>query len=641
MATTTPDDLKVQQSIPGTHHPNQTPSSHRPKDDGNGIDNEAWEPFDDPYAVPTTNLQATSQSTDGRREDGDGDEDEDDGWVCNPNNPAEMSKWSGQPSIKGSSDTVRMLLLNFCTLGIVFTWGVEMTYGNPYLLSLGLSKSHTSLVWIAGPLSGLIVQPIVGAIADESRSKWGRRRPFIAGGSIIVALGLLVLGFTKEIITAFFGEGEGAQNITIFVAVLSIYVVDFSINAVMSAARSLVVDTLPVSKQQDGAAWGGRMSSIGHLIGYVAGAVDLAKITGGFLGAEQFKILTVIASVGILGASAVTCWAVTERVLVDVRHDPNQPGGRFKVVHQIWSTILHLPPRIRAICMVQLWAWIGWFPFLFYGTTWVGETYYRYDVPEDAKSGDALADIGRIGSTALVIYSCITAVGSWVLPLVIRSPEDDNFTHRPPQSIASYLEKLNKYKPSLLTAWIFGNGLFAFALYMAPFATSFRFATVIMCICGLPWTITMWAPTTFLGVEVSKLSGGTESNASYQRISNGAAMEMTTLDRPGSPTDRHLENGGAHGGQDGLDKASGSGELSGIYFGILNIYTTIPQFIGTFISTIVFAILEPGKSPELAHDAPPDEHHSTDGPNAIAVCMFIGAISATMSVLATRKLKYL
>lgn len=380
------------------------------------------------------------------------------------------------------------------------------------------------------------------------------------------------------------------------------------------------------------------MSSIGHLIGYVAGAVDLEKITGSFLGDTQFKKLTVIAAVSILGASAVTCWAVTERVLVDVRHDPNQRGGKFKVVFQIWSTILNLPPRIRAICMVQLWAWIGWFPFLFYGTTWVGETYYRYDVPEDAKSSDALGDIGRIGSTALVIYSCITAAGSWVLPLVIRSPEDDQFTHRPPQSIASYLEKLNKYKPSLLTAWMFGNGLFAFALYLAPFATSFRFATVIMCICGLPWTITMWAPPTFLGVEVNKLSGGAESNASYQRVPNGA-VEMTTLDHPGSPTDRHLENGN-HGPDDG-DKANGSGELSGIYFGILNIYTTIPQFIGTFISTIVFAILEPGKSPELAHDTHPEEQHSTDGPNAIAVCMFIGAVSATMSVYATRKLKYL
>lgn len=78
---------------------------------------------------------------------------------------------------------------------------------------------------------------------------------------------------------------------------------------------------------------------------------------------------------------------------------------------------------------------------------------------------------------------------------------------------------------------------------------------------------------------------------------------------------------------------------AGVYFGILNIYTTIPQFIGTIISTIVFSILEPGKSPELAHGAHPDEHHKTDGPNGVAVCLFIGALSAIAAVFATRKLK--
>lgn len=84
-----------------------------------------------------------------------------------------------------------------------------------------------------------------------------------------------------------------------------------------------------------------------------------------------------------------------------------------------------------------------------------------------------------------------------------------------------------------------------------------------------------------------------------------------------------------------------TGELSGIYFGILNIYTTLPQFVGTFISMIVFAILEPGKSPELAKDSHPDEHHGTDGPNAIAVCLFIGALSNLGAAFATSKLRKL
>lgn len=85
---------------------------------------------------------------------------------------------------------------------------------------------------------------------------------------------------------------------------------------------------------------------------------------------------------------------------------------------------------------------------------------------------------------------------------------------------------------------------------------------------------------------------------------------------------------------------SSTGELAGIYLGILNLYTTLPQFVATGISMIVFSILEPGKSPELAKDAHPDEHHGTDGPNAIAVCLFIGALSSVGAAYATRRLKY-
>lgn len=88
-----------------------------------------------------------------------------------------------------------------------------------------------------------------------------------------------------------------------------------------------------------------------------------------------------------------------------------------------------------------------------------------------------------------------------------------------------------------------------------------------------------------------------------------------------------------------LEEASSpTGESSGKYLGIMNLYTTLPQFVGTGISWVVFSILEPGKSPELS-EAPKEEQNSTDGPNAIAVCLFIGACSACMAVLATRRLK--
>lgn len=192
-----------------------------------------------------------------------------------------------------------------------------MTYCTPYLLQLGLTKSKVSLVWIAGPLSGLIMQPIVGIIADRSHSKYGRRRPFMVIGTVIVSLCLLLLGWTSELVAMFVQEKQAKQNLTIFMAVLSIYGVDFAINAVQASTRSLVVDTLPANKQQLGSAWASRMVAIGHLIGYMAGAIDLTKLFGTMLGTTQFKQLTVLASAGLCIAVGVTCWAVSERVLVD------------------------------------------------------------------------------------------------------------------------------------------------------------------------------------------------------------------------------------------------------------------------------------------------------------------------------------
>ncbi|PON23953.1 hypothetical protein TGAM01_v207281 [Trichoderma gamsii] len=442
-------------------------------------------------------------------------------------------------------------------------------------------------------------------------------------GAVIVSASLLVLGFTREVVGAFVGGdgGDTTRRFTIVLAVVAIYAVDFAINAIMSCARSLIVDTLPIEKQHAGAAWGSRMNSIGHMIGYGAGSIDLVSLFGPRLGDTQFKQLTVIAAMAILGTTSVTCWAVTERVLKP--HHDSHPltkklpdEGPLKVFHQIRSTLLTLPPRVQAICWAQFWSWIGWFPFLFYSTTWVSESWVRYDMPRSAKSSnaDVLGEMGRIGSTSLMIYSAVSFAGAFFLPMMVRSPTEETFTPRPPRAMAKLLEKLDRMKPDLLTAWIIGDLMFASAMMMAPLAKSFVSATILMCVCGIPWAIAMWAPTAFLGIEVNKLSGAQD-------------LPLTSTRR----------NSNSHSTS---PSSSSSGELSGIYFGILNIYTTLPQFIGTFISTIVFAVMEPGKSPEL-HEATAAEGKEVGGTNAIAVCLFIGAMSMLVAAHMTRKLRRL
>jgi solute carrier family 45 protein 1/2/4 len=149
-----------------------------------------------------------------------------------------------------------------------------------------------------------------------------------------------------------------------------------------------------------------------------------------------------------------------------------------------------------------------------------------------------------------------------------------------------------------------------------------------------PWAVACWAPSAFLGIEVNRISTKVAPNgASYRRLSTDHRVNSMDLEAPESPSVLRLE----HGVDDGV---ASTGELSGIYFGILNIYSTLPQFVATFIAMIVFQILEPGKSPELAHEADPSEHHGTDGPNAISVCLFIGGLSAVGAAYASKRLRY-
>ncbi|CAD0114768.1 unnamed protein product [Aureobasidium uvarum] len=228
---------------------------------------------------------------------------------------------------------------------------------------------------------------------------------------------------------------------------------------------------------------------------------------------------------------------------------------------------------------------------------------------------------------SLIVFSIVTFIGSIMLPWMVNSPEDEkpDFTPRPPASIAPIVKTVVERKPSLLTAWTVAHLIFAGSMVFAPFVTSLRFATMLVAVCGIPWALACWAPFTFMGVEINKLGSSLPTSRRgshhYQRVSDGS-IEMSSEARNAEKPDD-----------------SATGELAGIYLGILNLYTTLPQFIATGISMVVFTVLEPGKSPELAKDAHPDEHHSTEGFNGIAVCLFIGALCSVAAAVATQSFK--
>lgn len=344
---------------------------------------------------------------------------------------------------------------------------------------------------------------------------------------------------------------------------------------------------------------------------------------------------------------------------------------------------LSLPPRIRAICWVQFWAWIGWFPFLFYSPTWVGETYFRYSAPADlSPSTDRLGEIGRIGSMSLVIFSAITFLASVVFPFLIRSPATPasrTFTPRPHPLIAPIvkaLRRFHKHRPDLLTAWRYANIIFGLVMLTAPLIHSVGAASFLVAVAGFPWAIACWAPFAFMGVEVNQMSAPRNPHYRASSItSGGSPFPRPSFDSTPSqnlPNQLHLKHSedsrtdsfeldaesDSEASADGFitvhrnaskgntDVTSSTGETAGMYLGVLNVFTTLPQFVGTFISMIVFAIFEPGRSRELAghHDdqaaaAAAAATKEDSGVNAISICLFIGGACALMAAYATKRLR--
>lgn len=411
------------------------------------------------------------------------------------------------------------------------------------------------------------------------------------------------------------------------------------------------------------------MGASGHIIAYIIGTLDLVSFLPGWFGGDtQFKKMCVVAAFAVWIAVGITSWAVSERVLIS----SGEGECIRKTLATLWTRMRDLPPRIQAICNVQFWSWIGWFPFLFYGSTWVGksplsskqdgglpllcpqktraefmhtgETYFRYEYNEarDGSIDDVLSQVGRLGSAALVLYSFVTFGASLVLPNLVqpaqssRGVAEPKFTGRPPSTFVALaqaaLKDLAAVRPRLVTVWICSELFFAAVFMWAPLVRSLWFASLTVALAGIPWTVTVWAPLAEMGVEIDRLASG--ENGGYAGISgidnHYLEIENELSGHSGLSHDDPIR----HLGQDSGSETSG--KLSGIYLGVLNAYTTLPQFVGTGISWVVFSIFEPKRSTDQkdSHD-----YLQMTGPNTVALCLLVGAVSAGVAAWMAWKLR--
>ncbi|CAO3575221.1 unnamed protein product [Mortierella alpina] len=607
-----------------------------------------------------------------------------------PSLPARHQQHSS--SRRGQLSTLDLARLTVCMLGVQFTWTVELGYGTPYLLSLGISKTLTPLVWLAGPLSGLIIQPIVGVFSDSIDWKWGRRRPFIVTAAALMIVSMYMVAYAREIatlLTGLWGQKPGLETgeltekfqeayagavkkWTIGLAVLGFYFLDFSINAVQACCRFLIVDIPPTDQQEMGGAWSGWMNNLGSVVGFFAGNLDLVKYFSPYFGDSQIKILANLAVIFLVTCLGITCLSVDEVQYQPTEEEKNRTA--WTTVGNIWRAFNKLPAELQRICNVQFFAWMGWFPFLFYTTSWVGEILHRHDDDNVPSTGSPSAETERAGSFALLCWASVAVVSGALLPKIT------------PQEIGRSRWPKNPF--SLKNLWTMSLVTFSIAMGLTWFVDDLWAATAVIMLCGVPWAVAMWVPFAMIGEINSDMKDRLEARerASQERLhgpggrgpSYGATtarsqdhdqdddelmagsssipsdtvheddasiQEQSALLGHGLVTPSELDSeeiGARQRGRDHLD--------AGLVLGVHNMYIVFPQFVDALVASCLFALIglhpphnEPLPDPSVP-GPPPGYGHGSLGimsafePEPVGWVLRFGGIMALVGAYLTRRL---
>src|SRR6202171_5738821 len=140
--------------------------------------------------------------------------------------------------------------MSFGFFGIQFGWGLQMANMSPIYKYLGARDDQIPLLWLAAPLTGLIVQPIIGAMSDRTWGPLGRRRPYFLAGAILSSMALLLM----------------PRSSALWMAAGLLWILDASINISMEPFRAFVADLLPEDQRTRGFAMQSLFIGLGAVV---------------------------------------------------------------------------------------------------------------------------------------------------------------------------------------------------------------------------------------------------------------------------------------------------------------------------------------------------------------------------------------
>src|SRR6476659_666234 len=296
-----------------------------------------------------------------------------------------------------------ILMMNLGFFGVQFSFGLTQSAVNPLFLLIGAAPDELPILNLAGPVTGLLIQPLIGAISDRTwHPRWGPRRPFITAAARLCAVILFLFPFVG----------------ILWLAVICFWLLDIGNNTSMEPYRAFISDRLPKSQLARGfltqSMFTGAGAVLANLSLFVLQKVSALDATAGNGVPYWMYVCFMIGTVCIL-LTVLTAMARTKELTPseeDLAEMRSVPKGLGPFVHDIRDAVKSMPVAMHKIGVVFLFQWYAMFIYWQFLAVSLGETIFNANPQTGGPAWDqAIAWSGLENAT----YNAVTAVSALFL----------------------------------------------------------------------------------------------------------------------------------------------------------------------------------------------------------------------------------
>ena len=244
-----------------------------------------------------------------------------------------------------------MFNMSFGFLGIQFGWGLQLANMSAVYERLGARPDQVPLLWLAAPMTGLLVQPVIGALSDRTWGRLGRRRPYFLTGAILASIALLLM----------------PASTTLWMAATLLWILDASINISMEPFRAFVADKLPLSQRTQGFVMQSFMIGVGaSLANALPFLFSVFGVRGNTAGGIPLSVRYAFETGAVVFLLAVlwTVFTTSEYPPDDMEafaRSKREGAGLGTLAREIGDSLRKMPATMRQLAVVQFVTWLGLF----------------------------------------------------------------------------------------------------------------------------------------------------------------------------------------------------------------------------------------------------------------------------------------